>query len=44
MRFDELTEYPGQLQATGRTLWPMNLTLRLPPDLYLLGRTASGRS
>ncbi len=37
MRFDELTEYPGQLQATGRTLWPMSLTLRLPPDLYLLG-------
>lgn len=37
MRFDELTEYPGQLQATGRRLWPMSLTLRLPPDLYLLG-------
>ncbi|MNG96784.1 Cyclic di-GMP-binding protein precursor [compost metagenome] len=37
MRFDELTDYPGQLQATGSRLWPMNLTLRLPPDLYLLG-------
>lgn len=37
MRFDELTDYPGQLQATGRRLWPMSLTLRLPPDLYLLG-------
>lgn len=37
MRFDELTDYPGQLQATGRQLWPMSLTLRLPPDLYLLG-------
>ena len=37
MRFDELTEYPGQLQATGNRLWPMSLTLRLPPDLYLLG-------
>ncbi|MGS3177263.1 cellulose biosynthesis cyclic di-GMP-binding regulatory protein BcsB [Aeromonas sanarellii] len=39
MRFDELTEYPGQLQATGRRLWPMSLTLRLPPDLYLLGES-----
>ncbi len=37
MRFDELTDYPGQLQATGSRLWPMSLTLRLPPDLYLLG-------
>ena len=37
MRFDELVDYPGQLQATGRRLWPMGLTLRLPPDLYLLG-------
>ncbi|MGL5815157.1 MAG: cellulose biosynthesis cyclic di-GMP-binding regulatory protein BcsB [Aeromonas sp.] len=37
MRFDELTDYQGQLQATGRKLWPMSLTLRLPPDLYLLG-------
>lgn len=40
MRFDELTDYQGQLQATGHRLWPMSLTLRLPPDLYLLG--ASG--
>lgn len=37
MRFDELTDYQGQLQATGRRLWPMSMTLRLPPDLYLLG-------
>ncbi|MGS3186118.1 cellulose biosynthesis cyclic di-GMP-binding regulatory protein BcsB [Aeromonas taiwanensis] len=36
-RFDELMDYPNQLQATGRRLWPMNLTLRLPPDLYLMG-------
>lgn len=37
MRFDELTDYQGQLQATGRRLWPLSMTLRLPPDLYLLG-------
>lgn len=37
VRFGELVDYPAQLQAAGRTLWPMNLTLRLPPDLYLLG-------
>ncbi len=37
MRFAELLDYPTQLQASGYAPWPMNLTLRLPPDLYMAG-------
>ena len=36
VRFGELVEYEGQLQASGAQPWPLALTLRLPPDLYLL--------
>ncbi|MGE6108064.1 cellulose biosynthesis cyclic di-GMP-binding regulatory protein BcsB [Aeromonas sobria] len=37
VRLGELIDYPNQLQATGRNLWPLSLTLRLPPDLYIIG-------
>ncbi|QFI56075.1 cellulose biosynthesis cyclic di-GMP-binding regulatory protein BcsB [Aeromonas simiae] len=37
VRFGELIDYPNQLQAAGRNLWPLSLTLRLPPDLYIIG-------
>lgn len=37
VRFAELLDYPGQLQASGRTIWPLDLTVKLPPDLYQPG-------
>ncbi|MFB2874495.1 cellulose biosynthesis cyclic di-GMP-binding regulatory protein BcsB [Aeromonas jandaei] len=37
VRFAELLDYPGQLQASGRAIWPLDLTVKLPPDLYLPG-------
>ncbi|HHQ4673118.1 TPA: cellulose biosynthesis cyclic di-GMP-binding regulatory protein BcsB [Aeromonas veronii] len=37
VRFAELLDYPGQLQANGRAIWPLDLTVKLPPDLYQPG-------
>ncbi len=37
VRFAELLDYPGQLQASGRAIWPLDLTVKLPPDLYQPG-------
>jgi hypothetical protein len=37
VRLDELLDYPGQLQASGRAIWPLDLTVTLPPDLYQPG-------
>lgn len=35
VRFAELVEYPGQLQASGLIPDPIELTVRLPPDLFV---------
>ena len=37
VRFAELLDYPGQLQASGRAIWALDLTVKLPPDLYQPG-------
>ena len=31
VRFAELLDYLGQLQASGRAIWPLDLTVKLPP-------------
>jgi hypothetical protein len=38
VRFGELVEDPGQLQARGFAPPPLNLNLRLPPDLFTWNR------
>ncbi|OXY83413.1 cellulose biosynthesis cyclic di-GMP-binding regulatory protein BcsB [Oceanimonas doudoroffii] len=35
VRFAELVEYPGQLRASGLIPEPVELTVRLPPDLFV---------
>ncbi|MBB3141018.1 cellulose biosynthesis cyclic di-GMP-binding regulatory protein BcsB [Halomonas organivorans] len=35
VRFDELIDYPSQLHADGMEPAPLNLALRIPPDLFV---------
>ena len=38
--FGELAEYPGALTTRGAEPWPVHLTLRLPPDLFVINRSS----
>ncbi|WP_297610495.1 cellulose biosynthesis cyclic di-GMP-binding regulatory protein BcsB [uncultured Sutterella sp.] len=38
--FGELAEYPGALTTRGAEPWPVHLTLRLPPDLFVVNRSS----
>ena len=38
--FGQLADYPGALTTRGKEPWPVRLTLRLPPDLFVVNRSS----